>query len=62
VMTRSRMSRDDVARIIESQAGRNVRLAASDIVISNQDVSLDSLAHEIAQLAEPFGLSLGNWK
>jgi hypothetical protein len=35
-----------IARIIESQAGRNVRLAASDIVISNQDVSLDSLAHD----------------
>jgi dephospho-CoA kinase len=62
VMTRNGMALDVVKRIIESQAGRNIRLAAADIVISNQDVSLDSLAHEVAQLAEPFGLSLGNWK
>lgn len=62
VMTRSGMGRADVELIIGSQARRDIRLSAADIVLSNQDVSLESLGKNVAQLAEPFGLSLANWK
>jgi dephospho-CoA kinase len=61
VMARSEISAPDIKRIIASQASRNVRLAAADIVLSNQDVSLESLASDVAELAESFGLSLGKW-
>jgi dephospho-CoA kinase len=56
VMARSELPRTEVERIIESQAPRRQRLAAADIVIHNQSLSLDALHAEVLQIAKPFGL------
>jgi dephospho-CoA kinase len=56
VVARNGMRGADVARIIASQAPRKHRLSAADIVIHNQNLSLDALCAEVAQLAGPFGL------
>jgi dephospho-CoA kinase len=56
VVARNGLARNEVERIIGSQASRRQRLAAADIVIYNQTVSLEMLRAEVAQLAQPFGL------
>ncbi|MFZ4480261.1 MAG: dephospho-CoA kinase [Rhodoferax sp.] len=59
VMARSQLPRQDVERIIASQASREQRLSAADSVIFNVGLSLDELAAELAQISGRFGLSSG---
>ncbi len=57
VVARSALSRGEVERIIASQASRQRRLRAADIVIFNAGVSLKNIAAQVEQLAARFGLS-----
>lgn len=57
VIARSGLSRDAVEKIIVSQAPRQKRLRAADIVIFNADASLKQIEAHVAQLAVRFGLS-----
>lgn len=57
VMTRNQLARDDVLKIIASQARREVRLAAADTILFNVDLTLDQLADEVSQISDRFGLS-----
>ncbi len=59
VMLRSQLQREDVEKIIASQAPRLQRLAAADSVICNAGLSLAQLADEVRQIADRFGLSSG---
>lgn len=57
VMARSSdMTAASVERIIAAQAPRLLRLAAADIVICNDGISLDELRLAIGQVARNFGL------
>jgi dephospho-CoA kinase len=56
VMARSALTRDDVDRIIASQAPRLQRLHAADIVIFNAGQSMAQLADQVGQVAQRFGL------
>jgi dephospho-CoA kinase len=56
VMNRSRLTRTTVEAIIATQATRQQRLRCADCVIDNTQVSLQTLALEIKQLANCFGL------
>jgi dephospho-CoA kinase len=57
VMARSHLTRDDIEKIIASQARRERRLGAADTVIFNVGMSLDELANEVRQISHRFGLS-----
>ena len=57
VMERSQLSRDEIEKIMHSQANRERRLGAADIVIFNVGLSLEALADEVCQISERFGLS-----
>ncbi|MEY4268187.1 MAG: hypothetical protein RIS90_2722, partial [Pseudomonadota bacterium] len=59
VMARSQLPRSGVEAIIAAQASREQRLAAADLVIFNEGLSLAQLADEVRQLAAGFGLSSG---
>ncbi len=56
VMTRSGLNEAEVRSIIAAQAPREVRLAAADSVIFNQDLSLAQLEAEVRRVAAGFGL------
>ncbi len=56
VVARSALQPDEVRAIIAAQAPRALRLAAADVVICNEGLSLDALRHEVAQVAQAFGL------
>ena len=56
VMARNGLAADQVRAILAAQAPRAARLAAADAVIFNQDLSLDALEAEVAQVAVGFGL------
>ena len=56
VTTRNNFSREAVQKIIAGQATRDQRLAAADICIYNDGLSLESLDALIRQLARSFGL------
>lgn len=56
VMERNDLARDEVLRIITSQASRARRLAAADIVLVNEQKTLDTIRLEVASLAQHFGL------
>jgi dephospho-CoA kinase len=56
VMARSGLAEGEVRAIIAVQAPRAVRLAAADIVICNEGLSLAELEREVALAAERFGL------
>jgi dephospho-CoA kinase len=56
VQARSGLAPDAIHRIIESQAPRELRLRAADLVIFNGRDSLTSLSGEVAILAARFGL------
>ena len=60
VVTRNGLPPEVVRRIISSQAPRHTRLSAADIVLSNQDRTMEALSCDVEQLAESFGLSLRN--
>jgi dephospho-CoA kinase len=57
VMARSDLSRAEVEKIISSQANRERRLDAADVVIFNVGLALEALAEEVRQIAAHFGLS-----
>lgn len=57
VMARNQLPREDVLKIIASQARREVRLAAADTILFNVGLTLDQLADEVSQISERFGLS-----
>ena len=56
VMARNSITREDVMRIIKSQATRAVRLRAADLVIFNAGPNLEQIALEVQQMAQRFGL------
>jgi len=55
-MARSGMTAHQVQAIIQNQATRAQRLAAADVVVLNDGVTLDELRAEVARLAPSFGL------
>jgi dephospho-CoA kinase len=57
VMQRSGLAEDAVRAIIAAQAPRELRLAAADVVICNEGLSLEQLGAEVKQAARRFGLS-----
>ena len=56
VMARNGLTREGVEKIIAAQASRAQRLAAADICICNEGLSLEALARLVRQLAPRFGL------
>jgi dephospho-CoA kinase len=57
VMQRSGLAEQAVRAIIAAQATRADRLAAADLVICNEGLSLEQLAAEVREAARRFGLS-----
>ena len=55
-MTRSALPRDTVEAIIATQASRAMRLAAADICIFNEGLSLAALERQVRDLASGFEL------
>jgi dephospho-CoA kinase len=56
VAARSGLAPDEVRSIIAAQAPRALRLAAADLVICNEGLSLQALQNEVEQAARSFGL------
>ncbi len=56
VVARSGLSPDEVRAIIAAQAPRALRLAAADLVICNEGLTLEALRNEVEQAARSFGL------
>jgi dephospho-CoA kinase len=56
VIARSGLAPKEVRAIIAAQAPRALRLAAADLVICNEGLSLDALRTEVEQAARTFGL------
>jgi dephospho-CoA kinase len=56
VAARSGLAPDEVRAIIAAQAPRALRLAAADLVICNEGLTLDALRYEVEQAALSFGL------
>jgi dephospho-CoA kinase len=55
-LQRSGLTRQTVVQIMASQASREFRLKAADLVIFNATLSLEELAFEVKQAAHRFGL------
>jgi len=56
VMQRNGLPREAVMAIMASQASRQIRLHAADLVLCNDGLTLDELAMEVEQIAVRFGL------
>ncbi|HXD43214.1 MAG TPA: dephospho-CoA kinase [Ramlibacter sp.] len=56
VVARSGLKADEVRAIIAVQASREKRLAAADLVICNEGLSIDQLRDKVVQAARRFGL------
>lgn len=56
VMTRNAFARETVEKIIASQANRAERLKVGDLIIFNENITLDQLRIEVCQVAEVYGL------
>ena len=56
VVARSGLKPEEVRAIIAAQAPRALRLAAADIVICNEALTLQELRAEVAEAARTFGL------
>ncbi len=56
VMARSGLAESEVRAIIAVQAPRALRLAAADIVLFNEGLSLEQLAQSVREAARGFGL------
>jgi dephospho-CoA kinase len=56
VQARSGLTAAQVQAIIDAQAPRGLRLAAADIVIANEGLTLDELRAEVLGAAKTFGL------
>ena len=53
---RSGLAVEEVKKIIASQTSRAERLRAADVVIDNENLSLENLASEVEKIAAQFGL------
>ena len=53
---RSGLAAEEVKKIIASQTSRAERLRVADVVIDNENVSLEYLASEVEKIAAQFGL------
>jgi dephospho-CoA kinase len=56
VMARSQLTREAVQAIIALQASRERRLAAADLVIYNEGLSLEQLRQQAREISHRFGL------
>lgn len=56
VVQRSGLDETEVTRIISAQAGRDARLAAADVVIFNQHLSLGELHDHVDQIGSQLGI------
>jgi dephospho-CoA kinase len=56
VVARSALAPEAVRAIMAAQATRARRLAAADIVICNEQLSLEELRHKVVQVGAIFGL------
>lgn len=56
VVARSALKPEEVLAIIGAQAPRALRLAAADVVICNEGLSLEALRDNVVQAAQRFGL------
>jgi dephospho-CoA kinase len=56
VVQRSGLDETEVTRIITAQAGRDARLAAADVVIFNQHLSLGELHDHVDQIGSQLGI------
>ena len=56
VVARSALKPEEVLSIIGAQAPRALRLAAADVVICNEGLSLEALRDNVVQAARRFGL------
>jgi dephospho-CoA kinase len=56
VIARSGLARQEIEKIIQSQASRSERLRAADIVIFNAGPPKEQIANEVALIAERLGL------
>jgi dephospho-CoA kinase len=56
VVARSALTPEQVRAIIAAQAPRALRLAAADLVICNEGMTLEALRSEVEQAARTFGL------
>lgn len=56
VMARNGLAREMIAKIMAAQASRSQRLAAADICLYNDGLSLAALERQVRQLAQRFGL------
>lgn len=56
VVARSGLAPEEVRAIIAAQAPRALRLAAADVVICNDGLTLEALRNEVEQVARSFGL------
>jgi dephospho-CoA kinase len=56
VVARSGHAPAEVRAIIAAQAPRALRLAAADVVICNEGLTLEALRYEVEQAARSFGL------
>ena len=56
VVARSGLAAEEVRAIIAAQAPRALRLAAADLVICNEGLTLEALRKEVEQAARTFGL------
>ena len=56
VMTRNGFSREVIEKIIANQTSRNERLKVADLIIFNENITLDQLRSEACQVAEIYGL------
>ena len=57
VMARNGLPRDAVLAIMAAQATRAQRLAAADVVLLNENLSLDELTQKVKQAVARFGIS-----
>ncbi len=56
VMARSGWTREAVQQVVASQASRLKRLAAADVCLYNEGLTLEELASQVRQAAQRFGL------
>lgn len=56
VAARSGLAPDEIRAIIAAQAPRSLRLAAADLVVCNEGLTLEALRHEVEQAWQSFGL------
>jgi dephospho-CoA kinase len=56
VVARSGLAPAQVEAIMAAQAPRALRLAAADVVVFNEGITLEQLQAQVAQAARAFGL------